>query len=116
MSAGELRIPFTTGLLVGIGEQREDRLADLETLLQLQQEHGHIQELILQNFCAKPGTAMAEHPEPDHQEHLRTISMARILFGPSMNIQAPPNLSFEHGATPAEQAQSWQNIMDAGVR
>lgn len=114
-AAGELAIPFTTGLLLGIGEAPEERLSDLEALLQLQHEHGHIQELIIQNFRAKPGTAMADHSEISREEHLRTIAMARLLFGPRMNIQAPPNLSFDSSASPADQSQSWQDIITAGA-
>ena len=91
-------MPFTTGLLVGIGEAPEDRLQDLLTLQQLHQEYGHIQELIIQNFCPKPATKMADEQPADPQEHLRTIAMARLLFGPHMSIQAPPNLSLSAGA------------------
>eukprot|EP00892_Ulva_mutabilis_P006881 jgi/Ulvmu1/4565/UM002_0293.1 len=114
-TAGVLQIPFTTGLLLGIGESPEDRLSDLETLAQLHEEHGHVQELIIQNFRAKPGTAMAHHAEPSPEEHLRTIAMARIIFGPTMNIQAPPNLSFDGRASPQEQSLSWQAIIHAGA-
>ena len=113
--AGELHIPFTTGLLLGIGETPQDRLSDLEALLQLHQRYGHVQELIIQNFRAKPGTPMAAHPEPTQHAHLQTIAMARLVFGPSMNIQAPPNLSCDGNSSPEEHAASWQAIIDAGA-
>lgn len=91
--AGEQRVPFTSGILIGIGETREERIDSLFALRALHAEHGHIQEIIIQNFRAKPGTRMAGAPEPDLDELLWTIAAARIAFGPEMNIQAPPNLS-----------------------
>jgi FO synthase len=91
--AGELKIPFTSGILIGIGETRLERIESLLALRDLHQQYGHIQELIIQNFRAKPDTKMANAPEPDLDELLWTLSMARVLFGESMNIQAPPNLS-----------------------
>jgi FO synthase len=91
-AAGELGIPMTTGLLIGIGETRRERVESLLALLAIHEKHGHLQELIIQNFRAKSGTKMAAAPEPDMQEQLWTIAVARILFGPSMSIQAPPNL------------------------
>ena len=91
--AGDLAIPFTTGILIGIGETREERLDALLAIRDLHELHGHIQEVIVQNFRAKPRTVMAEAAEPDMQDLLWTIAAARILLGPSMNIQAPPNLS-----------------------
>ena len=91
-AAGELGIPMTTGLLIGIGETRRERLESLLALLAIHERHGHLQELIIQNFRAKTGTKMAAAPEPALQEQLWTIAVARILFGPSMSIQAPPNL------------------------
>lgn len=90
--AGELNIPFTTGLLIGIGETREERIESLLALRQLHSEYGHIQEIIIQNFRAKPGTKMVNAPEPSLEEHLWTIAATRLLFGPEMTIQAPPNL------------------------
>ncbi|WP_424830502.1 5-amino-6-(D-ribitylamino)uracil--L-tyrosine 4-hydroxyphenyl transferase CofH [Ruegeria sp.] len=92
-AAGELRIPFTTGLLVGIGETRSERVTDLLAIRTLQEEFGHIQEVIIQNFCAKPGTRMANNPDASLPELLWTISAARLILGPEMSIQAPPNLS-----------------------
>jgi len=91
--AGELNIPFTTGILIGIGETRHERIESLLRIHQLHQRFGHIQEIIIQNFRAKADTKMATFPEPSLDELLWTISIARIIFGPSMNIQAPPNLS-----------------------
>ncbi len=90
--AGQARIAFTSGILVGIGESRRERIASLLALRALHERYGHIQEIIIQNFRAKPRTKMAAAPEPALQEHLWTIAVARLLFGPSMNIQAPPNL------------------------
>ena len=91
-AAGELAIPFTTGLLVGIGETRRERIEALLALRALHERYGHIQELILQNFRAKPGTRMASAPEPPLAEHQWTIAAARLIFGPEMSLQAPPNL------------------------
>ena len=91
--AGEAAVPFTSGLLIGIGETRLERVESLLALRRLHDEHGHIQEVIIQNFRAKPETKMAAALEPDLEELLWTIAVARILFGPEMSIQAPPNLS-----------------------
>ena len=91
-AAGEQGVAFTSGLLIGIGETREERIASLLALRDLHDAYGHLQEIIIQNFRAKPGTAMANAPEPPLEEHLWTIAAARLIFGPSMSIQAPPNL------------------------
>ncbi len=91
--AGELNIPFTTGILIGIGETRLERIEALQAIAELQARHGHIQEVIVQNFRAKPGTRRADAPEPDLDDLLWTIAVARIILGPDMNIQAPPNLT-----------------------
>ena len=91
--AGEEAVPFTSGILIGIGETRSERIDTLLALRDLHDSHGHIQEIIVQNFRAKPGTRMAAAPEPEVDELLWTVAVARILFGPAMNIQAPPNLS-----------------------
>ncbi len=91
--AGELKVPFTSGILIGIGETRRERVEALLTLRKANLPYGHIQEIIIQNFRAKPDTLMADAPEPAPEELLWTISLARIIFGPDMNIQAPPNLS-----------------------
>ena len=91
-AAGEARVPMTTGLLIGIGETRRERLESLLALRELHERFGHLQELIIQNFKAKPGTRMAHAPEPALEEQLWTIAVARLLFGSGMSIQAPPNL------------------------
>ncbi len=91
--AGEQRIPFTTGILIGIGESRRERVEALLALREVHEAYGHIQEIIVQNFRPKPGTRMALTPAASLDEHVWTIAVARLLFPPSMNIQAPPNLS-----------------------
>ena len=91
--AGKARIPFTTGILIGIGETRRERIESLLAIRAIHAEYGHIQEIIVQNFRAKPETRMAQAPEPDLEELLWTIAMARLIFGPGMSVQAPPNLS-----------------------
>ena len=96
--AGELRVPFTSGILIGIGETRDERVDSLLALRDLHRRYGHIQEIIVQNFRAKAGTRMAGAPEPDLEDLLWTIAVARIAFGPDMNIQAPPNLSTDLAA------------------
>ncbi|MEA2857770.1 MAG: synthase [Methylobacteriaceae bacterium] len=92
-SAGEQFVPFTTGILIGIGETQAERIESLLQLRDLQDEFGHIQEIIIQNFRPKPGTLMAAAPPASSEDHLRTIALARLIFAPEMNIQAPPNLS-----------------------
>lgn len=91
--AGEIKVPFTSGILIGIGETRLERIESLLALRALHQQYGHIQEIIVQNFRAKPGTKMANAPEPDLDDLLWTLAVARVIFGGTMNIQAPPNLS-----------------------
>jgi FO synthase len=91
--AGELGIPFTTGILVGIGETRADRIAALLAIREAAEPFGHIQELIVQPFRAKGGTKMAAHPEPTADELVWTIAAARLILGPHSNVQAPPNLA-----------------------
>ena len=91
-AAGRLSIPFTSGLLVGIGESRLDRLEALEAIAASHLEHGHVQEVIIQNFLPKPGTLMALHPAAPIDELLWTIAAARIMLPPSIHVQAPPNL------------------------
>jgi FO synthase len=93
--AGELAVPFTTGILIGIGETREERIDSLAVLKDLHDRYGHIQEIIVQNFRAKPATKMAGVRDAEHDDLLWTIAQARLIFGPRMNIQAPPNLSYE---------------------
>src|SRR5690606_8372144 len=82
-----------SGILIGIGETRRERIEALISLQRLHEEFGHIQEIIVQNFRAKPGTRMSNAPEPSVEELRWTIAVARLIFGPEMNIQAPPNLS-----------------------
>ena len=91
--AGQAAVPFTSGILIGIGETRRERVESLLALRDVHLRHGHLQEVIIQNFRAKPGTLMASAPEPDLNELLWTIAVARLVFGAEMNIQAPPNLS-----------------------
>jgi FO synthase len=93
--AGELAVPFTTGILIGIGETREERLEALEAIAALHERYGHIQEVIVQNFRAKPGTKMAEHPEPSLEELIWTARAARELLPADVHLQVPPNLSYE---------------------
>ena len=91
-AAGEAAVPFTTGILIGIGETRRERIEALLALRELHEHHGHIQEIIVQNFRAKPDTRMAAAPEPNQEDHLWTIAITRLIFGAAMSIQAPPNL------------------------
>ncbi|MGH7373842.1 MAG: 7,8-didemethyl-8-hydroxy-5-deazariboflavin synthase CofG [Candidatus Rokuibacteriota bacterium] len=91
--AGALRIPFTTGILIGIGETHAERVESLLAIRDLHERYGHIQEVIVQNFRAKAAIPMRGWPEPGAEDLLRTVAVARLLLGPSMNIQAPPNLS-----------------------
>ena len=103
--AGELAIPFTSGILIGIGETRSERIDALLALRALGEEHGQVQEVIVQNFRAKPGTRMASHPEPSLDDHLWTIAVARILLGPDWHVQAPPNLAYD----------DFPRLLDAGI-
>ena len=91
--AGALRIPFTTGILLGIGETPAERALSLTAIRDSHERHGHIQEVIIQNFRAKPEIAMADAPEPGAFDMARAIATARLVLGPAMNVQAPPNLS-----------------------
>ncbi len=93
--AGKLGVPFTTGILIGIGETADDRIDSLLAIQRLHLQYGHIQEVIIQNFRAKPEIPMAHAPQPDTDDLLRTIAVARLLLR-DMNIQAPPNLSDDH--------------------
>jgi FO synthase len=102
--AGELAVPFTTGILIGIGETRDERIDSLVALRDLHERYGHLQEIIIQNFRPKPGTRMAATAAAETDELKWTIAMARLIFGPHMNIQAPPNLSTEYPA-----------LLDAGI-
>jgi 7,8-didemethyl-8-hydroxy-5-deazariboflavin synthase CofG subunit len=102
--AGKQQVPFTTGLLIGIGETVEDRVDTLLAIRDLHQRYGHIQEVIVQNFRAKPYIPMAQSPEPTQSDMLRTIAVARLLM-PNVNIQAPPNLN----------APYYDELLDAGI-
>jgi FO synthase len=91
--AGELRIPFTTGILLGIGETRLERVQSLLAIAELQREHGHIQEVIIQNFTARPEIVMAEAPEPEAFEMAHAVALARLILPAEVSVQAPPNLN-----------------------
>jgi 7,8-didemethyl-8-hydroxy-5-deazariboflavin synthase CofG subunit len=91
--AGKLQIPFTTGILIGIGETLADRVESLLAIRELHERHGHIQEVIIQNFRAKGAIRMRDWPEPAEDDLLKTVAVARLLLGPGQNLQAPPNLS-----------------------
>ena len=92
-AAGAAAVPFTSGLLIGIGETREERLDALFALRDLHRRHGHLQEAIIQNFRAKPGTPMAGWPEPSQEELLWTVAAARLVLDPAVSVQSPPNLN-----------------------
>jgi len=92
-TAGQLRIPFTTGILIGIGETLDERVDALLAIRELHQQYGHIQEVIVQNFRAKPDTRFAARPEPTALDVARTAAVARLIFGDRINLQVPPNLS-----------------------
>lgn len=94
-TAGREQVPFTTGILIGIGETREDRIEALLAIKDSHSRYGHVQEVIIQNFRAKKGTAMAQYPEPPLEELLWTVAVARLILGPYVSIQAPPNLTPE---------------------
>jgi FO synthase len=104
-AAGELRVPFTTGILIGIGETRAERIEALEAIATLAARYGHVQEVIVQNFRAKPGTRMADAPEPALDELLWSAAVARIVLGPGVSVQCPPNLSYD----------DFPRLLDAGI-
>jgi FO synthase len=104
-AAGEERVPFTTGILIGIGETGVERIEALLAIRELADKHGHVQEVIVQNFRAKPGTRMADAGEPSLDELLWTIAVARIILGPRAHLQAPPNLSYG----------DFPRLLDAGI-
>jgi FO synthase len=103
-AAGRLGIPFTTGILVGIGEDRADRLAALEAIADTHRRHGHVQEVIVQNFLPKPGTAMHRAEPCPLDDHLEAIALARLVLPPDVHVQAPPNLADDFGV-----------LLDAGI-
>ena len=92
-AAGELKIPFTTGILVGIGESEQDRVEALAAIAESHRRHGHVQEVIVQNFLPKAGTAMRNEPPCPPEDHLRAIALARLILPSDVHVQAPPNLS-----------------------
>ena len=102
--AGQQQVPFTTGLLIGIGETPQERVDTLLAIRELHERYGHIQEVIIQNFRVKPDIPMKNWPEPTQSEMLRTIAVARLLM-PTVNIQAPPNLSSPY----------YEELLDAGI-
>ena len=102
--AGRLGVPFTTGILIGIGESAEDRIASLFAIKRLHERYGYVQEVIIQNFRAKPRIPMAAWPEPDLGEMVRTLAVARLILG-NMNIQAPPNLT----------DPSYERLLEGGI-
>jgi FO synthase len=104
-AAGQAKVPFTSGILIGIGETRVERIEALLALRDLHRAHGHVQEVIIQNFKAKPGTRMAEAPEPSFDELLWTIAVARLIFEDTLSIQAPPNL----------QEAGYGRLIEAGI-
>ena len=103
-AAGELAIPFTTGILVGIGEDRTDRVAALTAIAEAHRRHGHVQEVIVQNFLPKPGTAMRDWPPAPEEAHVRAVALARLVLPDEVHVQAPPNLASDLAA-----------LLDAGI-
>jgi 7,8-didemethyl-8-hydroxy-5-deazariboflavin synthase CofG subunit len=103
--AGKRSIAFTTGILIGIGETMEERIDSVLAIREMHEKYGHIQEVIVQNFRAKPDIPMAANPEPSLEEMLRTIAIARLILGAQMNVQAPPNLSYG----------DFPRLLDAGI-
>lgn len=108
--AGEKQVPFTTGLLIGIGESFAERIEALHAINAAHARHGHIQEVIIQNFQRKPDIEMAQHPEPTLEDMLRTIAAARIILSPDISLQAPPNLSARHIAYLEAGINDWGGI------
>src|SRR6476646_7897631 len=104
-AAGKAKVPFTSGILIGIGETREERIEALMALRDLHRAHGHLQEVIIQNFKAKADTRMADAPEPSFEELLWTVAVARLIFGDTLSVQAPPNL----------QEPGYGRMIDAGI-
>jgi FO synthase len=102
--AGQLKIPFTTGLLVGIGETRADRIDALNAIIESHRKQGHVQEVIVQNFLPKPRTGMQNEPPCPDDEFLWTIATARVMLPPEIHLQAPPNLTEDFGV-----------LLDAGI-
>lgn len=109
-TAGRNKVPFTTGLLIGIGETWEERVEALAAINAVHQRYGHIQEVIIQNFQTKPGIAMEYHSEPSLDDMLLTLATARLMLDPSISLQAPPNLSARHADYLAAGINDWGGI------
>jgi FO synthase len=109
-AAGELGIPFTTGILVGIGETETDRVTALEAIAQAHHRYGHVQEVIVQNFLPKAGTAMRRVPRCPSETHFRAIALARLVLPPEVHVQAPPNLTDDLGNLIAAGIDDWGGI------
>jgi FO synthase len=114
-AAGAARVPFTTGILVGIGETRAERVEALLAIRASHARHGHVQEVIVQNFLPKPGTAMHQHPACDCDEFIWTVAAARLVLGPDMHVQAPPNLSDDLGALVDAGIDDWGGVSPVTV-
>ncbi|MGI9050316.1 MAG: 5-amino-6-(D-ribitylamino)uracil--L-tyrosine 4-hydroxyphenyl transferase CofH [Rubrobacteraceae bacterium] len=114
-AAGEHSVPFTTGILIGLGESIEDRVDTILAIREVHERHGHVQECIVQNFRAKPGTRMEDSPEPDEREMLATIALARLLLPPEMTVQAPPNLAGPAGSNGSNGRPSYAKYIEAGI-
>ena len=108
--AGRLQIPFTTGLLIGIGESQQDWIATLRAISASHTLHGHVQEVIVQNFVPKPGTAMRNAPACDEESHLRATAIARIILPPTVHLQAPPNLAEDFGRLLKAGIDDWGGV------
>jgi FO synthase len=109
-AAGHARVPFTTGILVGIGETRRERIEALQAIADSHARHGHVQEVIVQNFLPKPGTAMHRAPACDPDEMLWSVAVARLVLGPAMHLQAPPNLADDPGALVEAGIDDWGGV------
>jgi FO synthase len=109
-AAGRLGIPFTTGILVGIGEDRADRLAALEAIADAHRRHGHVQEVIVQNFLPKAGTAMHRAEPCPLDDHLEAIALARLVLPPEVHVQAPPNLADDFGVLLEAGIDDWGGV------
>jgi len=109
-AAGRLAIPFTTGILVGIGEDEPDRVAALEAIAASHRRHGHVQEVIVQNFLPKPGTAMWRHGPCPEEQHLRAVALARLILPDDVHVQAPPNLATDLAALLGAGIDDWGGV------
>jgi FO synthase len=109
-AAGKLQIPYTTGILVGIGENRDDRIEALQAIADSYRRHGHVQEVIVQNFLPKPGTGMRDHPACPPSDHLDAIALARMILPSDISVQAPPNLADDLGPLIAAGIDDWGGV------